>query len=130
MQGRHEHGGQADGLRGQHSLIRRRVRGHRGAVHVISDSPGVVVAQFAAFAPAGVRHMQRNFLDVPRTESLDRFVEGVLPHVERAGTSRHTAVFADKVIRFPGRLHDPAVVMHASSPGRPRVYSPADGHSG
>ena len=67
-------------------LIRRRVMGHRGEVHVISGSPGQVVAQLAAFAAAGVRHMQLNFLDFPRTESLDLFVEEVLPHVERAGT--------------------------------------------
>jgi alkanesulfonate monooxygenase SsuD/methylene tetrahydromethanopterin reductase-like flavin-dependent oxidoreductase (luciferase family) len=67
-------------------LIRRRVMGHRGAVHVISGSPGEVLAQLAAFAAAGVRHMQLNFLDFPRTESLDLFVEEVLPYVERAGT--------------------------------------------
>jgi hypothetical protein len=45
-----------------------------------------VLSQLAAFAAAGVRHMQLNFLDFPRTESLDLFVEEVLPYVERAGT--------------------------------------------
>ncbi len=67
-------------------LIRRRAMGHRGEVHVISGAPAEVVAQIAAFASAGVRHLQLNFLDFPRTESLDLFVDDVLPHFDRAGT--------------------------------------------
>ncbi len=67
-------------------LIRRRIMGHRGEVHVISGAPAEVVAQIAAFASVGVRHLQINFLDFPRTESLDLFVDDVLPHFDRAGT--------------------------------------------
>jgi Luciferase-like monooxygenase len=44
------------------------------------------VAQLAAFAAAGVRHMQLNFLDFPRSESLDLFLGEVPPLFDRAGT--------------------------------------------
>ena len=67
-------------------LIRRHSMGHRGDVHLISGSPDEVVPQIAAFAAAGARHMQLNFLDFPRTESLDHFVDDVLPRFDRAGT--------------------------------------------
>lgn len=67
-------------------LIRGRVMGHRGAVHVISGAPDEVVSQLTEFASVGVRHLQINFLDFPRTESLDLFVDDVLPHFDRAGT--------------------------------------------
>ena len=67
-------------------LTRWRAMGHRGEVHVVSGTPEEVVPQLAAFAEAGVRHMQLNFLDFPRTESLDLFVNEVLPHFDRAGT--------------------------------------------
>ena len=67
-------------------LITRRFLGHRGDVHVISGDPEAVVSQIADFAAAGVRHMQINFLDFPRTEGLELFVNEVLPHFERAGT--------------------------------------------
>jgi alkanesulfonate monooxygenase SsuD/methylene tetrahydromethanopterin reductase-like flavin-dependent oxidoreductase (luciferase family) len=67
-------------------LTRRRSMGHRGEVHVVSGTPEEVVAQLAAFADVGVRHMQLNFLDFPGTESLDLFIEEVLPHFDRAGT--------------------------------------------
>jgi alkanesulfonate monooxygenase SsuD/methylene tetrahydromethanopterin reductase-like flavin-dependent oxidoreductase (luciferase family) len=67
-------------------LIRRRTMGHRGEVHVISGDPDEVTTQIAAFAAAGVRHMQLNLLDFPRTESLDLFRTEVLPRFERAGT--------------------------------------------
>jgi alkanesulfonate monooxygenase SsuD/methylene tetrahydromethanopterin reductase-like flavin-dependent oxidoreductase (luciferase family) len=66
-------------------LVRRRFMGHRGDVHVVSGTPEEVVAQLAAFADAGVRQMQLNPLDFPRTETLELFVEEVLPHFERAG---------------------------------------------
>ena len=66
-------------------LIRRRFMGHRGEVHVVSGDPDEVTAGIAAFAAAGVRHLQINFLDFPRTESLDLFVSEVLPRFERAG---------------------------------------------
>lgn len=67
-------------------LVTRRFMGHRGEVHVVSGDPPAVVAQLAAFAEAGVRHMQLNFLDFPRTEGLDLFIDEVLPHFDRAGT--------------------------------------------
>jgi len=67
-------------------LTRRRFMGHRGEVHVVSGTPEEVVPQLVAFANVGVRHMQLNFLDFPRTESLDLFVAEVLPHFDRAHT--------------------------------------------
>ncbi len=60
-------------------LIRHRTMGHRGAVHVISGDPDAVTAQIAEFAAIGVRHMQLNFLDFPRTDGLELFLTGVLP---------------------------------------------------
>jgi alkanesulfonate monooxygenase SsuD/methylene tetrahydromethanopterin reductase-like flavin-dependent oxidoreductase (luciferase family) len=67
-------------------LVRRRSMGHRGEVHVIGGNPDEVTAQIEAFAAVGVRHMQLNFLDFPRTESLDLFLSDVLPRFDRAGT--------------------------------------------
>lgn len=67
-------------------LITRRFLGHRGEVHVVSGDPEAVAAQIADFAAAGVRHMQINFLDFPRTEGLELFVNEVLPRFDRAGT--------------------------------------------
>ncbi len=67
-------------------LTRRRFMGHRGEVHVVGGSPEKVVPQLVAYANVGVRHMQLNFLDFPRTESLDLFVAEVLPHFDRAHT--------------------------------------------
>jgi len=60
-------------------LVRSRSMGHRGQVHVVSGTPDEVTPQLQAFADAGVRHMQLNFLDFPRTESLELFVSDVLP---------------------------------------------------
>ena len=60
-------------------LIRRRFMGHRGEVHVISGNPDEVVTQIEEFSAAGVRLMQLNFLDFPRTEGLELFLSGVLP---------------------------------------------------
>ena len=67
-------------------LVRRRFMGHRGEVHVVSGDPDEVTAQLAAFADAGMRHMQLNFLDFPRTDSLDLFLSDILPRFDRAGT--------------------------------------------
>jgi alkanesulfonate monooxygenase SsuD/methylene tetrahydromethanopterin reductase-like flavin-dependent oxidoreductase (luciferase family) len=67
-------------------LIRRRSMGHRGEVHVVSGDPDEVTAGIASFAAAGVRLMQLNFLDYPRTEGLELFLSDVLPRFERAGT--------------------------------------------
>jgi alkanesulfonate monooxygenase SsuD/methylene tetrahydromethanopterin reductase-like flavin-dependent oxidoreductase (luciferase family) len=69
-------------------LVRRRSMGHRGEVHVISGNPDEVVAQIEAFAAVGVRHMQLNFLDFPRLDSLDLFLTQVLPRF-REGLPRH-----------------------------------------
>ncbi len=60
-------------------LIRRRVMGDRGAVHVVSGDPDEVTAQIEEFAAVGVRLMQLNFLDFPRTEGLELFLTEVLP---------------------------------------------------
>ena len=75
-----------DASRNPERLITKRYMGHRGEVHVISGDPEAVTAQIAAFAAVGVRHMQLNLLDVPRTESLELFLDEVLPRFERAGT--------------------------------------------
>ena len=67
-------------------LVRRRTMGHRGEVHVISGNPDEVTAQLEAFVRAGVRHMQLNFLDFPRLDSVELFLTDVLPRFARAGT--------------------------------------------
>jgi alkanesulfonate monooxygenase SsuD/methylene tetrahydromethanopterin reductase-like flavin-dependent oxidoreductase (luciferase family) len=67
-------------------LVRRRTMGHRGEVHVMSGNPDEVATQIGAFAAAGVRHMQLNFLDFPGLDSLDLFLTDVLPRFQRAGT--------------------------------------------
>lgn len=67
-------------------LIRRRFMGHRGEVHVISGSPDEVTRQIEEFEAVGVRHMQLNFLDFPRTDGLELFLADVLPRFDRAGT--------------------------------------------
>jgi alkanesulfonate monooxygenase SsuD/methylene tetrahydromethanopterin reductase-like flavin-dependent oxidoreductase (luciferase family) len=67
-------------------LVRRRSMSHRGEVHVISGTPDEVTAQIEAFVAVGVRHMQLNFLDFPRTDSLDLFLTDVLPRFTSAGT--------------------------------------------
>ena len=67
-------------------LVRRRSMSHRGDVQVISGNPDEVAAQIEAFAAVGVRHMQLNFLDFPRADSLDLFLAEVLPRFDRAGT--------------------------------------------
>ncbi|MDQ6673557.1 MAG: LLM class flavin-dependent oxidoreductase [Chloroflexota bacterium] len=67
-------------------LVRQRSMGHRGEVHVISGNPDEVAAQIEAFAAVGVRHMQLNFLDFPRADSLELFLSEVLPRFNRAGT--------------------------------------------
>jgi len=66
-------------------LVRRRHMGHRGEVYVVAGTPDEVAAQLQAFATAGVRHMQLNFLDFPRLDSLELFVREVLPRFEPAG---------------------------------------------
>ncbi len=67
-------------------LVRQRFMGHRGEVHVMSGDPDEVAAQIEAFVAVGVRHMQLNFLDFPRPDSLDLFLTEVLPRFTRAGT--------------------------------------------
>jgi alkanesulfonate monooxygenase SsuD/methylene tetrahydromethanopterin reductase-like flavin-dependent oxidoreductase (luciferase family) len=67
-------------------LVRRRSMGHRGEVHVISGNPDEVAEQIAAFAAVGVRHMQLNFLDFPRMDSLDLFLSDVFPRFTRVST--------------------------------------------
>jgi alkanesulfonate monooxygenase SsuD/methylene tetrahydromethanopterin reductase-like flavin-dependent oxidoreductase (luciferase family) len=67
-------------------LVRRRSMGHRGEVHVISGTADEVAEQIEAFAAVGVRHMQLNFLDFPRLDSLDLFLADVFPRFARAHT--------------------------------------------
>ena len=67
-------------------LIRRPPVQGRPDMFVISGDPDAVTAQIEAFAALGVRHMQINFLDFPRTDGLDLFLRAVLPRFDRAGT--------------------------------------------
>src|SRR5947209_2677477 len=67
-------------------LVRRRSMGHRGDVHVISGKPDEVTERIAEFAAVGVRHMQLNFLDFPRTDSLELFLSDVSPRFSHVGT--------------------------------------------
>jgi alkanesulfonate monooxygenase SsuD/methylene tetrahydromethanopterin reductase-like flavin-dependent oxidoreductase (luciferase family) len=66
-------------------LVRRRSMGHRGEVHVMSGTPDEVAEQIEAFAAVGVRHMQLNFLDFPRVDSLELFLAELLPRFDRGG---------------------------------------------
>jgi alkanesulfonate monooxygenase SsuD/methylene tetrahydromethanopterin reductase-like flavin-dependent oxidoreductase (luciferase family) len=67
-------------------LVRRRSMGHRGDVHIISGNPDEVTERIAEFASVGVRHMQLNFLDFPRTDSLELFLSDVFPRFSHVGT--------------------------------------------
>jgi Luciferase-like monooxygenase len=67
-------------------LVRRRSMAHRGEVHVISGNPDEVAEQIVAFVAVGVRHMQLNFLDFPRSDSLDLFLSDVFPRFSRLST--------------------------------------------
>jgi alkanesulfonate monooxygenase SsuD/methylene tetrahydromethanopterin reductase-like flavin-dependent oxidoreductase (luciferase family) len=69
-------------------LVRRRAMGHRGEVHVISGDPDEVAAQIEAFVTVGVRHMQLNFLDFPRLDSLNLFLTEVLPRFNQSRSER------------------------------------------
>lgn len=58
----------------------------RPDMYVISGNPDEAAAQIEEFAAIGVRHMQLNFLDYPRTDGLELFLSDVLPRFTRAGT--------------------------------------------
>jgi alkanesulfonate monooxygenase SsuD/methylene tetrahydromethanopterin reductase-like flavin-dependent oxidoreductase (luciferase family) len=49
---------------------------------VLHGNPDEVSAQIEAFAALGVRHIQLNFLDFPRTEGIDLFFSEVLPRFQ------------------------------------------------
>src|SRR4051794_39696434 len=66
-------------------LIRRPPVMGRPDMYVISGNPDEVTEQIEACARIGVRHMQVNFLDFPRTDGLDLFLSDVLPRFERTG---------------------------------------------
>ena len=67
-------------------LIHRPPVQGRPDMYVISGNPDEVTEKIGEFAALGVRHMQLNFLDYPRTDGLALFLSDVLPHFERAGT--------------------------------------------
>jgi len=67
-------------------LIRQPPVVARPDMYVISGTPDEATAQIEEFAAIGVRHMQLNFLDYPRTDGLDLFLSDVLPRFTRAGT--------------------------------------------
>ena len=73
-------------------LIRRPPVASRPNMYVMYGTPDEVAAQLRVFADLGVRLMQLNFLDFPRTEGLELFVREVLPRFrETAGGRRQTA---------------------------------------
>lgn len=80
-------------------LVRRRSMAHRREVHVISGNPDEVAEQIAAFVAVGVRHMQLNFLDFPRTDSLDLFLSDVFPRFSRLSTYPAAAAVGPQVSR-------------------------------
>ena len=55
----------------------------RPNMYVMYGTPDEVAAQLRVFADLGVRLMQLNFLDFPRTEGLELFVREVLPRFRR-----------------------------------------------
>ncbi len=67
-------------------LIRRPPVMARPDMCVMSGTPDEVTAQIEAYIAIGVRHMQLNFLDYPRTDGLELFLSDILPRFERAGT--------------------------------------------
>ena len=68
-------------------LIRRPPVQGRPDMFVMSGNPDEITAQIEAFAAAGVRHMQLNFLGFPQIdEGLCLFLSDVLPRFERANT--------------------------------------------
>ncbi len=49
---------------------------------VLHGNPDEVTAQIEQFAAVGVKHMQLNFLDFPRTDGIDLFFKEVLPRFQ------------------------------------------------
>jgi alkanesulfonate monooxygenase SsuD/methylene tetrahydromethanopterin reductase-like flavin-dependent oxidoreductase (luciferase family) len=72
-------------------LVRRPAVSYRPDMHFLSGDPDEVTAQLAEFAALGVAEVQLNFLDFPRTESLDLFLGEVLPRFTRRETDSRTA---------------------------------------
>lgn len=66
-------------------LVRRPPFNYRDDMCILHGDPDAVTRQLEEFARAGARLIQLNFLDFPRTEGLELFVEQILPRFERAG---------------------------------------------
>ncbi len=73
-------------------LVRHPPFSYRPNMTVLHGTPDEVTAQLEQFAALGVRHAQLNFLDFPRTEGLDLFVNEVLPRF-----APHTGAQAKRV---------------------------------
>jgi alkanesulfonate monooxygenase SsuD/methylene tetrahydromethanopterin reductase-like flavin-dependent oxidoreductase (luciferase family) len=56
---------------------------HRSDLFTLSGTPDDVTRQLEEFAALGVRHIQLSFIDFPRTEGLDLFLNEVLPRFTR-----------------------------------------------
>lgn len=66
-------------------LVRRPPFSYRDDMCILHGDPDAVTRQLEEFASAGARLVQLNFLDFPRTEGLELFVEQVLPRFDRVG---------------------------------------------
>lgn len=65
-------------------LVRRPPFSYRDDMCILHGDPDTVTRQLKDYARAGARLVQLNFLDFPRTEGLELFVEKILPRFERA----------------------------------------------
>jgi alkanesulfonate monooxygenase SsuD/methylene tetrahydromethanopterin reductase-like flavin-dependent oxidoreductase (luciferase family) len=54
----------------------------RENLHIIQGSSAEVTNELTNFADLGVEHFMLRFIDFPRTYSLDRFLENVLPNLQ------------------------------------------------
>lgn len=60
-------------------LVRRPPFSYRPNMYVLHGTPDAVTRQLEEFAALGVRQVQLNFLDFPRTDGLNLFLREVLP---------------------------------------------------
>ena len=51
-------------------------------LHIVAGNPDEVCAELNGFLEAGVEHFMLRFMDYPRTDGIERFIERVLPRLE------------------------------------------------
>ncbi len=54
---------------------------HRDEFHVVGGTPDMVADELNRFVQLGVQHFQLRFLDFPRTDGLEMFIERVIPRL-------------------------------------------------